>query len=227
MAIVASLRRRRQRDISSRIVHYSRVTSLSISRKVYLIFQRRRVQELPSLHRRSAYETIVAAAIPNVLQGGSCSFFAYGHSGSGKTHTIVGYDYEDGKQLGLCLAAAKRLFDALEPLNAQLPIGKQLGLEFTVDLLNGRAECHIREGYDGKTHIRGETEKLDGGKVRVRPIVKRPCWDFDKLRRELIQAMGKRVVSSSSVHDLSSRTYAVLELEIVNQELEEAREVVV
>ncbi|CAH0023629.1 unnamed protein product [Clonostachys rhizophaga] len=190
----------------------------------------------PGDDNAKTYETIVAPAIPNVLQGGSCSFFAYGHSGSGKTHTIVGYDYEDSKQLGLCLAAARQLFDALEPLNHHLPILKRLGLGFSLfelrkntafDLLNGRAECHIREGYDGKTHIRGETEKLEGGKVRVRPIVKRPCWDFDNLRRELIQAMGKRVVGSSSVHDLSSRTHAVLELEIINQELVDAREVVV
>ncbi len=91
------------------------------------------------------------------------------------------------------------------------------------DLLNRHTECFIREGYDGKTHIRGETEILNGGRVRVRPIVKRPCWTFESLRQELIQAIGQRAVGSSSVHDQSSRTHAVLELEIINLQLVDAR----
>lgn len=179
------------------------------------------------------YDTVVAPAVPNILRGGTSSFFAYGHSGSGKTHTIIGYDYEDEGQLGVCLIAARQLFEELGRLNEG---GEELGIGFSLfelrkrsafDLLNGRTECHIREGPDGKTHIRGETEKLEGGKVRVCPIVKRPCWTFDALKRELIAALGQRAVGSSSVHDLSSRTHAVLELEIINRELVEARQAVV
>jgi len=45
-----------------------------------------------------------------------------------------------------------------------------------LDLLNNNGTaCHTREGADGRTHIRGETEVLEGGKVRVCPIVQRPC----------------------------------------------------
>lgn len=180
------------------------------------------------------YEAIVAPAIPKVLGGGNCTFFAYGHSGSGKTHTIIGYDHDSNSRVGLCLAAARQLFEALEPLNEgpeqQLGIGIslfELRKKSAFDLLNQRTECYIREGYDGRTHIRGETEVLDGGRVRVCPIVKRPCWTFASLRQELVQALGHRAVGSSSVHDESSRTHAVLELEIVNQALVDARQAVV
>ena len=182
----------------------------------------------------AVYDSIAAPAISNIMRGGSSSFFAYGHSGSGKTHTIIGYDYDDDKQLGLCLAAARQLFEELRPLNEGA--GQELGIGFSLfelrkksafDLLNNRTECHIREGPDGKTHIRGETEMLEGGKVRVCPIVKRPCWDFESLKRQLVEALGRRAVGSSSVHDQSSRTHAVLELEIINRDLVSARQSVI
>lgn len=184
----------------------------------------------------SSYAAVVEPAIPLVLDGGSCSFFAYGHSGSGKTHSIVGYDFDDdSKQLGLCLAASKKLFATLHELNARGEAG-ELGIGFSLfelrhksafDLLNHRAECHIREGPDGKTHIRGQTETLPGGKVRVQPIVQRACWDFASLRQELVEALSLRATGSSSVHEQSSRTHAVLELEVVNRALLEARRAVV
>ena len=36
----------------------------------------------------AAYATVVQPTVPRVLAAGCCSFFAYGHSGSGKTHTM-------------------------------------------------------------------------------------------------------------------------------------------
>ena len=154
----------------------------------------------------------------------------------------MGYDFDDdSKQLGLCLAASRKLFATLHELNARgVQEGKdeagELGIGFSLfelrhksafDLLNRRAECHIREGPDGKTHIRGQTETLPGGKVRVQPIVQRACWDFASLRQELVEALKLRATGSSSVHEQSSRTHAVLELEVVNRALLEARRAVV
>ncbi|KAI1474578.1 kinesin family protein [Daldinia eschscholtzii] len=178
------------------------------------------------------FNQIVAPVLPKVLQGATCNYFAYGHSGSGKTHTIIGYDYEHESQVGLSLAAARALFAELEVHNANANEEK-LGIGLSVfelrktaafDLLNGRTQCHIRQGADGKTHVRGPTVTLEGGKVRVQPIVQRACWTYDDLRRELQESLGRRAVGSSSVHDQSSRTHAVLELEIVNSRLIDARQ---
>ena len=63
--------------------------------------------------------------------------------------------------------------------------------------------------------------------MRVRPIAKVPCWDFVILRDTMRKALGQRQVGSSTVHDQSSRTHAVLELEIVTQKLVEARNIVI
>lgn len=183
----------------------------------------------------AVYGKVVQQSMSSVLKGDSCSFFAYGHSGSGKTHTIIGYEQEVRSGLGLSLAAARQLFDSIAPLNEtgdhpKLGIGLslfELRGKSAFDLLNGRVECHIREGEDGKTHIRGKTESLEGGKVRVRPIVKRECWTYESVHEELERGLARRAVGSSSIHDQSSRTHAVLELEIINQPLVEAREALV
>ncbi|TKY88269.1 hypothetical protein EX895_002621 [Sporisorium graminicola] len=184
----------------------------------------------------AVYTAVVAPVIPSVLGGEDCTFFAYGHSGSGKTHTILGYEFEDDRQLGICLLAAKHLFDVLHRLNQEIPKEQAMCIGFSVfelrrntafDLLNHRSPCHIREGPDGKVHIRGETEILEGGKVRVRPIVQRMCPQYKDFRSELELALQQRATGSSSIHDQSSRTHAVLQLEVVSQVLIDARKQVV
>lgn len=180
----------------------------------------------------AAFAAVVQPTVPRVLVGGCCSFFAYGHSGSGKTHTVVGYE-QDKSGFGICLAAAEQLFEQISKVNSgaaensqPLAIGLsvfELRQKAAFDLLNDGTKCHIREGPDGKIHIRGETETLSEGKVRVQPIVKRPCWTFAELHDQLRSALARRAVGTSSVHDQSSRTHAVLELEIVNTSLIAAR----
>ncbi|KAL7621671.1 hypothetical protein AAE478_008998 [Parahypoxylon ruwenzoriense] len=150
----------------------------------------------PEDNNYKVYNVVVAPNNPKILCGKNCSSFAYGHSGSGKTHTILGYDFQDKHDLAIGFS----LFE--------------LRKKSAFDLLNHRTQCHIREGPDGKVHVRGEPEILEEGKVRVRPIVQRPCWNFESFQRRLVQALGQRAIGSSSVHDQSSRTHAVLQLEI-------------
>nr|KMM72699.1 kinesin family protein [Coccidioides posadasii RMSCC 3488] len=191
---------------------------------------------------KDVFEAVVAPSLPHVLNGGTCKFFAYGHSGSGKTHTIIGYDYENSDEFGLCLAAAHALCQALEKLNEARASegrgndGDRLGIGIRMyemrknsafDLLNGRRECYVREGPDGRVHVRGETEVLEGGKVRVRPVVVRDCWSFEDLRRELQVGLKLRAIGLSTVHDQSSRTHAVVELEVVTKSLLDARDAII
>ncbi|KAJ6261084.1 Kinesin-4 [Drechslerella dactyloides] len=195
----------------------------------------------PTDDNKAVFDDVVSQAFPRILAGKTCNFFAYGHTGSGKTHTIVGYDHSDPSQTGLSLAAARALFDKLAQLNESLPPDADreserlaVGLRMyevrkksAFDLLNGRTECHVREGPDGKTHVRGETESLEGGKVRVRPILIKPCFTYDSLLESLEAGLALRATGTSTVHDKSSRTHAVFELEIVNNALINARDAVI
>ncbi|KAJ5458007.1 hypothetical protein N7475_009395 [Penicillium sp. IBT 31633x] len=186
-------------------------------------------------NNNTVFNRVVAPIIPEVLQGKSCNFFAYGHSGSGKSHTMIGYDFEHAEEFGLCLAAARQMNIALEAVNAedsshQFGIGLrvyELRKNIAFDLLNKRTECFVREGSDGRVYIRGETEMLDNGKVRVRPIATKACWSFEELHRELQEGLKHRRTATSTVHDQSSRTHAVIELEIITKDLLNAHDQVV
>lgn len=185
----------------------------------------------PGESNHDVFDRVVSSAIPDILRGKTCNFFAYGHSGSGKTHTIIGYVSEHKNELGLCLASAQQLATQLSVINAQ-NTGSQFGIGLRVyelrknkaiDLLNDGHECFVREGPDGRVHVRGETELLENGKVRVRPITTKPCWDFTQLQDELQRGLKRRQTATSSVHDQSSRTHAIVEVEVITKELLEAR----
>lgn len=189
----------------------------------------------PHENNNAAYNRIVAPIIPDVLRGRCCNFFAYGHSGSGKTHTMIGYDFENSDEFGICLAAARQLSTALDGINAE-DSAYQFGIGLRVyeirknsafDLLNNRNECFVREGHDRRVYIRGETETLEDGRVRVRPIVTRACWSFEQLQRELQQGLKHRNTATSTIHHQSSRTHAVIEMEIITNDLLNARDSVV
>ncbi|EFY87299.1 pol protein [Metarhizium acridum CQMa 102] len=145
----------------------------------------------------AVYTRVVQPGIARVLQGESASFFAYGHSGSGKTHTVMGYQ-QTPSGVGLSLAAAAR--------HRPQPPGAP------------------RQGPDGKTHIRARTETLDGSRVRGRPLLQRACRTYESFCDELQRGLARRAVGSSTVHDQNSRTHAVLRLEVVKQNLVAARE---
>ncbi|RAH72530.1 kinesin family protein [Aspergillus aculeatinus CBS 121060] len=192
---------------------------------------------------RTVFDSVVAPTLPLILNGGTSNVFAYGHSGSGKSHTIIGYDFEHTEHYGLCLAAAQHLLDALHAINLNLTtnttdeashLGLGLGLRMyelrgneAFDLLNDHKKCHIREGGDGKTHLRGETEVLAHGRVRVRPIATKACWSLEEFLAHLRGGLALRATGTSTVHELSSRTHAVLEVEVVSRALLAAREAVV
>ncbi|KAI6911369.1 hypothetical protein KC318_g7437 [Hortaea werneckii] len=188
------------------------------------------------------FDASVAPALQHVLMGNTSNFFAYGHTGSGKTYTIVcqepaSNDIDRGSD-GLLLMSAQRLFQGLDfnrsqDVSSETKAGQLCGVGLRMfelrgnkayDLLDGRKECFIRQGEDGKTHIRGETEVLEGGRVRVRPIQQRACWTLPELKRELQHGLHLRSTGTSTVHDRSSRTHAMFELEIISENLVKARD---
>ncbi|KAL4767722.1 P-loop containing nucleoside triphosphate hydrolase protein [Aspergillus nidulans var. acristatus] len=192
-----------------------------------------------TISNRTVFDAVVAPVLPRVWAGETTNFLAYGHSGSGKSHTMIGYDFQNEEQFGLCLAAGREVFQYLSSLSKD---GEQLGVGISMyelrgntafDLLNrtgqsqDKVPCHIREGADGKTHIRGETETFADGRVRVRPITQNPCWTFDELRTTLLSGLELRTTGTSTIHDQSSRTHAVLELEIITKALLDARDAVI
>jgi len=181
---------------------------------------------------KDVYENTLKLALPVTLEGGATSVFCYGHTGTGKTHTTLGYATEPG----LFRLACEDLFAALAKANEKPDEGGKLHLQvrFTelylgkvFDLLSNRAPCTLREDNKGVVHIRKKVErKVEDGDPRVESgdqaytVVK----SIDHLMTVLADGIKLRAVGASSQHDQSSRSHALLEMEIVNDAVSKARE---
>lgn len=176
------------------------------------------------------FERAVAPMVSVTLGGKSACCFCYGHTGSGKTHTVLGY----GAEFGLYRLGAAQIFEAFAAIKEQPPGGMQLSVRFAelhcgraFDLMDSRAECQVREDADGQVHFRKDPTVHADGRVRVRPMSSIRCKSAQEVAAAVLVGSSLRVVGSSSLHDQSSRSHAILEMEIVTEELLAAREAVI
>ena len=169
------------------------------------------------------YKDAVAPLVRSVVRGETACVFAYGHTGSGKTHTVIGYD---NAELGLYRRAVLELTDAimytpqlqLQVRCAELYQGK------VYDLLADRAECQLREDADGQVHIRSATVVDEQGRVRVHSLHAAYARHADDVVSLVQHALASRAVGNSPVHAQSSRSHALIELQLVTPEVRAARE---
>jgi len=176
------------------------------------------------------FERVVAPMLSTILEGKSACCFCYGHTGSGKTHTVLGY----GPDFGLYRLGAARMFQAFAAAKEKPPGGLQMSVRFAelhcgraYDLMDRRAECQVREDADGQVHFRKDPKVHADGRVSVRPMSSIRCRSAEDVAAAVAVGCSLRVVGSSSLHDQSSRSHAILEMEVVTEELLTAREAVI
>lgn len=174
------------------------------------------------------YRKVIQPYLSTALNGGTTSCFCYGMTGSGKTHTTLGYE----DQFGLFYQACTDICDHLKTLSEKedelfLNISfSELHLKKMFDLMNDdHEECFVREGPEGYK-IKGKTIKREDGTVYSPSISQISCVSADEVAIAVAKGITRRAVGSSNIHDESSRSHAFLEIEIVNQELIDAREAV-
>lgn len=176
------------------------------------------------------FERAVAPMLRTILGGKSACCFCYGHTGSGKTHTVLGY----GPEFGLYRLGADRIFESFTAVQDQPPGGLQLSVRFAelhcnraYDLMDDREECKVREDVDGEVHFRKDPKVHPDGRVTVRPMASIRCNSAEDVSAAVALGSKLRVVGSSSLHSQSSRSHAILEMEVVTDELVAARESVI
>ena len=175
-------------------------------------------------NNQECYDEAVDKLLDFVEAGNTSCLFTYGHTGSGKTHTIFGYENEKG----MFHFAAERL----ERLVFGLEDSHKYSIEVrfaevyngnVYDLLDDRICCTVREDGQGKIHIRGDVIRNPDGSWRVKVLKGMHA----KTSKEIVDIVNfglkTRKVGSSGVHDQSSRSHAVLEMEIVTKDLIAAR----
>ena len=182
---------------------------------------------------RQVFTAAVAPALPSVMDGSGVSIFCYGHSGTGKTHTMLGYRDEPG----IFTQTAQYLLDQINTINSGVEATSEtdgplslhvrfveLYLGKVYDLLNDRKECTLREDAEGSLHIRAATDVSSDGRVLTRNQHSVEVSTSDDLAALLLRGLEQRAVGTSSCNDQSSRSHAQLDVEIINPALAQARE---
>ena len=166
------------------------------------------------------YSRALSPLVARVMSGETACCFAYGHTGSGKTHTVVGY----GTELGLYRHAANALTSAIAETSLQLQVRcAELYQGKVYDLLSDRAECFLREDSAGQVHIRSSTHMDASGCVRVQSLFAAYARRIEDVDALVQRALSSRAVGNSSLHSQSSRSHALIELQLVNPAVISAR----
>jgi len=149
-------------------------------------------------------------------------------TGSGKTHTMIGY----GEEKGMYILAVRDILSNLEQLKETSPeIDLKLDIRFAelynryfYDLLNGRKRSQILEGDKGEVLLRSTEKNEDGLWVsgNISDIV---CSTPEEVENAIQVGLELRKSGTSTAHCQSSRSHAVIEMEIVTEKLAKLRRV--
>lgn len=182
-----------------------------------------------SAKNADVFERAVSSRLSSVLTGGTLSLFCYGYTGSGKTHTVLGYDTEKG----LYYLAANQLLQALNTTEEkdhsktrQLQVScAEIYLDRVYDLLDPQhSEVTLRVDEKGDLNMRAKTELDSETKAVTTQGLKTELITSMAALEELMQiAVARRAVGTSTTHSRSSRSHAILRVEIVDEELVAAR----
>ncbi|KAG7376576.1 hypothetical protein PHYPSEUDO_013129 [Phytophthora pseudosyringae] len=158
-----------------------------------------------------------------MLRGTTSCCFAYGHTNSGKTHTIFGY----GAELGMCQRFIQDLFaESSGGLLVQIRFYELYNGQ-VFDLLNNRQPGLVREDAGGIIHVRSATTMGPNGEVLTQSLQAAYGGSADAALEIIRQGRSLRAEGTSELHHQSSRSHAVLELEIVTAALAKERQEVV
>uniref|UniRef100_A0A803J3L8 Kinesin-like protein KIF24 n=1 Tax=Xenopus tropicalis TaxID=8364 RepID=A0A803J3L8_XENTR len=150
------------------------------------------------VYMRTAYPLI-----QHVFNGGNATCFAYGQTGAGKTHTMIGTQ----KNPGLYALAAKDIFQQLATV--QLKSDCKVWISFyeiycgqLYDLLNERKRLYARE--DGK-HV-----------VQIAGLREVQVSSVELLLEMILKGSRERSTGASGVNSDSSRSHAVIQIQMKN-----------
>ncbi|RLN47242.1 hypothetical protein BBJ29_004867 [Phytophthora kernoviae] len=173
-----------------------------------------------SMTNSEAYTQAISPLVPAMLAGSTSCCFAYGHTNSGKTHTIFGY----GDELGMCQRLLQDMFEQSDGgLLVQVRF-YELYNSKVFDLLNNRQPGFVRQDGDGAIHVRSATTMGPNGEVLTQSLHAGYADSANAVIKIIRKGKSIRAEGTSELHHQSSRSHAVLELEIVTPTLAQSRQ---
>ncbi|XP_003961325.2 kinesin-like protein KIF22 [Takifugu rubripes] len=155
--------------------------------------------------QQEVFLSSVKPILPHVLNGQNASVFAYGPTGAGKTHTMLG----SSEQLGVIPRAVREVFNLVNAKDANEGWDYKIGMSYleiynekVLDLLSPNSQdLPIREDKDKNIFIPGLTH-----------ITISSFSDFDS---HFVPASLNRTTASTKLNQRSSRSHAVLLIKVV------------
>merc|ERR1712106_933268 len=188
--------------------------------------------------------------LETVLEGGTASLFCYGYTGSGKSHTVLGYNGEKGLYHLAAGDLLKRMADKYPDQDLFLvATACEIYGEQVFDLMGTeKVAATLRTDANGNLTVCGPPVRTDLTDVvpefkseskaalgasahativtRTMGLQSCPVRSVKDLDAVSTSALQLRVVGSSTEHTQSSRSHALLRMEVMNMETHLAREAV-
>ncbi|XP_032590194.1 kinesin-like protein Klp61F isoform X2 [Drosophila grimshawi] len=166
----------------------------------------------PESRQCDVYSTVVAPLIEEVLSGYNCTVFAYGQTGTGKTHTMVGNEcaelkssWEDDSDIGIIPRALSHLFDEL----------RLMELEYTMRIsyleLYNEELCDLLS-TDDNTKIRIFDDSTKKGSVIIQGLEEIPVHSKDDVYKLLEKGKERRKTATTLMNAQSSRSHTVFSI---------------
>lgn len=163
--------------------------------------------------QREIYEKTAKPFVPNVIEGLNVTVFAYGATGAGKTHTMLGNTRQDdaaaNAEAGIIPNAVLDLFQQLEQKKANLAFGEDYSVILSF------IEVYNEQVYDlletsGK--VLSLREDQDKGVVVVAGVTESVVTSYNDVMQLLAEGNRNRKTESTMANAVSSRSHAVLQL---------------
>ncbi|KAG7643433.1 Kinesin motor domain [Arabidopsis suecica] len=172
----------------------------------------------PKSQQRSIYDQAIAPIVHEVLEGFSCTVFAYGQTGTGKTYTMEGGMRKKGGDLpaeaGVIPRAVRHIFDTLEAQNADYSMKVtflELYNEEVTDLLAQDDSSRSSEDKQRKPISLMEDGK---GSVVLRGLEEEVVYSANDIYALLERGSSKRRTADTLLNKRSSRSHSVFTITV-------------
>ncbi|CAH2058909.1 unnamed protein product [Thlaspi arvense] len=172
----------------------------------------------PKAQQRSIYDQAIAPIVHEVLEGFSCTVFAYGQTGTGKTYTMEGGMRKKGGDLpaeaGVIPRAVRHIFETLEAQNADYNMKVtflELYNEEVTDLLAQDESSRSSEDKQRKPVSLMEDGK---GCVVLRGLEEEVVYSANDIYALLERGSSKRRTADTLLNKRSSRSHSVFTITV-------------
>ncbi|GKT35619.1 hypothetical protein ADUPG1_008742, partial [Aduncisulcus paluster] len=180
----------------------------------------------PETQQEDMFDDIVKRNIDHVMDGYTCSIFAYGQSGSGKTYTMFGPPRAESYFEGIAQRSVRKIFNHISGCSdAKYKISVsfcEIYKEHLYDLLQEKQNPYAQTpNYNhtpstlsfAQTPINPHKLKLRRDKVKgiyVAGATESECTDVEDVKRCVSIGIRNRAVRATGMNQNSSRSHAVL-----------------